>query len=130
MKLISILAFISLLSAGCASRDCKPDTSKPGALTGEAKEQVEKIKKDANLKTVKVFKFDGSLQCNQGKPISAETMKAELGDIPVMSFEKRHDGLMRTQVCGTPTGQCNVFEIPEDQLEKAKAKGFKLWKNN
>lgn len=125
---VSITALFALSS--CTVTNCKTDTSQPGQLSSEVQNQVDELKKETLLKTVKVFKFDGSLQCNQGTPISLDTMKSELAGIQVVSSEKRHDGMMRIQVCGQPTGQCNVFEIPETDLEKAKSKGFKVWKQN
>jgi hypothetical protein len=33
---------------------------------------------------------------------------------------------MRIQACGTSTGQINVYEIAEADIEKAKALGFEL----
>lgn len=119
-----------LLFSGCSVTNCKPDTSQPGKLSSEVQGHLDELKKETNLKTVKVFKFDGSLQCNQGSPISLDAMKSDLSEIQIISSEKRHDGMMRIQVCGQPTGQCNVFEIPEIDLEKAKNKGFKVWKQN
>lgn len=76
---------------------------------------------------VKVYKPDGSKQCGQGQAIAPETMKKELGDIQVFSMKKQADGLMHIQMCGTPTGQCNVYEIPRIDLDKAKSAGFKEW---
>ncbi|MES2962418.1 MAG: hypothetical protein V4760_00915, partial [Bdellovibrionota bacterium] len=43
----------------------------------------------------------------------------------VFSRDKRADGLMHIQVCGSPTGQINVYEIPVSALKEAEGKGFK-----
>ena len=72
-----------------------------------------------------VFKADGSLQCGMGKPISAEEMEKELKGIKVLSRDKRPDGMMHIQVCGSPTGIINVYEIPASQLAEAQSRGFK-----
>lgn len=129
VKMTVTIASVLALS-GCTVTNCKPDTSQPGVLSNDVQARLDDLKKDSTLKTVKVFKLDGSLQCNQGNPISLETMKSELTGIKIVSSEKRHDGMMRIQVCGQPTGQCNIFEIAESDLEAAKAKGFKIWKQN
>lgn len=80
-----------------------------------------------NTDKVKVYKNDGSLQCGQGKAIELSTMAKELGDIQVFSSYSKNDGKMRIQLCGSPTGNCNVFEIPKKDLEKALQLGFKEW---
>lgn len=77
--------------------------------------------------TVKVYKYDGSLQCGMGKAIAIAEMQKELQGIIVYSNENKSDGLMRTQVCGSPTGKANVYEIDRSQLTEAKKRGFKEW---
>lgn len=74
-----------------------------------------------------IFKYDGSKQCGMGKAISLEDMKKDLEGITIYASEKKSDGMMRTQVCGSPTGQTNRYQINKDQLELAQKKGFKLW---
>lgn len=76
---------------------------------------------------VKVFKYDGSLQCGMGKPIPVSEMQKELAGITVYSAENKPDGLMHIQACGTATGRANVYEIDKTALEAAKKKGFKEW---
>ena len=76
---------------------------------------------------VKVFKYDGSLQCGMGKPISLSDMQKELAGIAVYSAENKADGLMHIQACGTPTGRANVYEIEKAQLDTAKQKSFREW---
>jgi hypothetical protein len=76
---------------------------------------------------IKVYKPDGSLQCDMGKPISIDDMKKELKNLRVYSEVKLHDGKMRVQLCGTPTGQCNVFEIHRDDLQEAVKLGYSEW---
>ncbi len=76
---------------------------------------------------IKVFKYDGGLQCGVGKPVPVAEMKKELDGIQIYSSENKPDGLMHIQACGTPTGRANVFEIDRTSLESAIKKGFKEW---
>lgn len=76
---------------------------------------------------VKVYKADGTLQCGMGTRISLEAMEKQLKGIKVFSRTNMNDGLMRIQVCGSPTGQSNVYEISRSDLEKALKAGFKEW---
>lgn len=76
-----------------------------------------------------VFKFDGTLQCQGDKAIPLETMQKELTDAGIQVFSAKHQssGFMMTQVCGSPTGMINLYEIPKRDLDKAQALGFKEW---
>ncbi|MBX9765772.1 MAG: hypothetical protein K2X47_00750, partial [Bdellovibrionales bacterium] len=74
-----------------------------------------------------VFKYDGSKQCGMGNPVSAEVMEKELKGIRVLSRKSENDGMMRTMVCGSATGQANLFEISVSDLKTADSLGFKLW---
>lgn len=76
---------------------------------------------------IRVSKPDGSLQCGMGKAVSVEEMKKQLDRIQVFSAENKADGLMHIQMCGSPTGKHNVYEINRADLEKAKKLGFKEW---
>ena len=73
------------------------------------------------------YKQDGSQQCGTGKKLDSSVMQKDLGSIEVFSAENKHDGMMRIQMCGHPTGNCNVFEIPPADLDKALKLGFKKW---
>ncbi len=79
----------------------------------------------AGQTTVLVYKPDGSLQCGQGKTISAQEMEKELKGIKVLKRENRSDGMMHIQVCGSPTGMVNVYEISAESLKEAEKRGFK-----
>lgn len=123
---LGLLVFLSCQSKPCNIQDRTVNAAEAQAVDAK----VAALKKDSTMKTIKVFKPDGTLQCNQGKAISLKDMEAELKQIKIISSSKVHDGLMRLQVCGQPTGMSNVFEIAETDLEKAKAFGFKLWKKD
>lgn len=76
---------------------------------------------------VLVYKYDGSLQCGQGKAIPLEIMARQLQGVTIFSSYKKADGLMHIQVCGSPTGIANVYEIAAKDLPLAEGKGFKKW---
>ena len=78
-------------------------------------------------KRVKVYKEDGSLQCGQGDTISLEEMASGLRGVPILRSYKSNDGKMRIQVCGAPTGNCNVYEIDQSFFQQALSAGFKQW---
>lgn len=115
-----ILSFFML--ANCTSGNCRSQKG-PNPDINPAREVLVTEK-------VKVFKYDGSLQCETGKSITLSDMQKELSGIEVFSSENKSDGLMRIQVCGTPTGRANVYEIKKKDLQMAIDKGFKVWTFN
>lgn len=118
------LITLALFYVGCSTTACKIEDRPVVAINGAEKTMTQA--KDLTAK-VRVYKPDGSLQCGQGAKIDLNEMKKDLQDIPVFSAENRHDGLMRIQLCGHPTGTCNVYEISADALDKATKLGFKKW---
>ncbi len=88
------------------------------------------LSQELDTKTIKVFKADGSKQCQAEKAISVQKMQEVLNkaNIKVSKAEKAKDGLMRAQVCGSDTGNINIYEIPASQLEEAIKMGFQEWK--
>ncbi len=133
MKLIFGLALVCL-SIGCASGHCRkpqvPQTGLPSAAAGSLGNEPQKEPTPPGTTTDKrvlVYKYDGSLQCKMGKPVSLNEMKNELRGIPIYSMEKKQDGQMHIQVCGSITGQANVFEISGADLKEAEKRGFRTW---
>lgn len=120
-------AWALLLGVGCANVNCRTLREQNGEPSPRAVTENDPMKETPLVDRVKVFKPDGSLQCNQGKAIPLAEMRQELGDIKVHQASQRNDGLMRIQKCGTPTGQCNVFEIDRAQLDAALKRGFQEW---
>ena len=120
-KVIATLSFL-LVIAGCANHPCREIPNKepladnlPAAGSGGAP-PAEKANASPGTSTVLVYKSDGSLQCGQAKGLSPDEMqKKELKGVTIVSKRKQSDGLMHIQVCGTPTGKINVFEIPQIQ---------------
>lgn len=76
--------------------------------------------------TVEVFRADGSLQCEPDSGTPPEVMAAQLtaAGIAVQGSRIGHDGLMRTAVCGAPTGRLNIFRIGGEDLATARTLGF------
>src|SRR5205809_50859 len=79
--------------------------------------------------TVKVFRYDGSLQCEMGRPVSLEEMAKELrtANIAVQAKAKKADGIQHPQMCGASTGTMNVYRINTSDWEKARVLGFVLY---
>lgn len=136
MKLVLALA-LSLTVFSCSTRTCKPNetsSAQPAAavedqpVAGETKTSPTTTMTNP-IKKIKIFKPDGSVQCEQGTGTSVTEMAKQLGDIKVYSSVNKHDGLIRTQVCGNATGNCNVYEINDADFAKASMLGFKKWKN-
>jgi hypothetical protein len=121
-----VLSIVSLLIVSCANQACKIEERKDIVMTGNEKTYSQT--KDLTNR-VFVYKLDGSQQCEQGKKIAVDVMKKDLNNIEVFSSKNEHDGMMRIQVCGAPTGYCNVYEIDQKDLDKALKLGFKKWMN-
>jgi len=121
------LGFLATLLSACAEGHCRRPASPPEDKISADMEASSKASDSQRQGSVFVFKYDGSLQCQAGKGISLETMAKELKGLTVLSSNKKSDGLMHIQVCGSITGMANVYEIPATQLKKAETLGFKKW---
>lgn len=136
------LGFVLLLAAACTTGKCREqaktggrpqataDATMPAGSTVPAAE-VSATQPGAQAPkatgTVRVFKPDGSKQC-EGGGVELADMEKQLKGIRIVSREKANDGKMRIQMCGADTGQINVYEIPSGDLAKAQKAGFKEWK--
>lgn len=78
---------------------------------------------------IRVYKPDGSRQCENRPGKAVEVMERELAGIAVHAREKRKDGLMHIQVCGSPTGVVNLYEIDSSFLKQAEERGFKRFED-
>jgi len=119
MKKSLTLASLILITS-CASGPCL-NPKKDQALTDTSE------KTSVLGQKIRVYKYDGSKQCGIGKSMPLEDMQKELGSIKVYSSANKNDGQMRVQLCGSPTGNANVYEIEKSDLEKAQKSGFKEW---
>ena len=140
MKWIS-LSILSMTLFGCATGKCLNQANGPAEKTGTVAAATATggtptntnptpggvVKPDSKLDRVKVYKPDGSLQCGQGKAIPTADMQKDLKNLKVYSSSNQNDGMMRIQVCGSPTGNNNVYEIDRKNLEAAIKLGFKEW---
>jgi|GEM_PF-2452101 len=86
----------------------------------------EKHTASAPSDSVLVFKYDQSVQCGKAGVAPARgVQRLANSGIEVKCSFKGHDGMMRPQACGRPSGNINVFEIPADSLATAIDEGFK-----
>ncbi len=127
IRAISTLILAVSVLAACTQGHCRRKSDAPAAVAEPVAADAAAGATKVNSDRVLVYKYDGSLQCGMGKPISLDTMAKELSGIPIHSSVKKRDGLMHIQVCGSITGMANVYEIPTTSLKQAEGKGFKKW---
>ena len=79
--------------------------------------------------SIEVAKYDGSLQCEMGQPVSLDQMEKELhvAGIAIEAKAKKVDGIQHPRMCGASTGTMNVYRIKTSDLEKTRALGFVLY---
>lgn len=123
-KILMVLPLLFILGA-CSHGNCRT-TQKSNEVPAKINSEVP-VAASSTLDRVKVYKSDGSLQCGQGKQIALAEMQKQLTGIQVYSSANKNDGMMRIQVCGSPTGNHNVYEIDRKDLEAALKAGFKEW---
>jgi hypothetical protein len=123
-KLLSSL-LITFFIIACASGNCRENSDMQKKSNPSATENSTLTINKNDV--VRIYKYDGSLQCGMGKSVSVDKMKEELKNIKVISGQNKSDGLMHIQQCGTPTGKANVYEILKQDLTEAKKLGFKEW---
>ena len=60
---------------------------------------------------LEVAKYDGSLQCEMGQPVSLDDMAKELraANIAIEAHAKKSDGIQHPRMCGASTGMMNVY---------------------
>jgi hypothetical protein len=129
LGLVGLFAGLFALS-GCSTGNCRSQKEAAKAQIEVPRSSIEGLvlmKESSKGQRVKVYKFDGSLQCNQGRQIPLDEMLKSLGGIKVYSSQNLSDGKMRIQLCGSPTGKCNVYEIDRESLDTALKEGFKEW---
>lgn len=129
-KLVFFCGLISVVFFGCTSGNCRSQQIKKEQMQGPAPIKDNKLLPEENqTNRVKVYKLDGTLQCSEGKKIEISEMEKELtkNNIKVYKSFSENDGMMRIQVCGSPTGNSNVYEINKENLKSAIELGFKQW---
>ncbi len=118
-----VLSLGSCTTGNCRSQQIKLEQAGPEMLPKENK----LLPDPSQVERVRVYKANGSLQCAQGKSIEPATMEKDLKDIRVYKVSVESDGKLRTQVCGSPTGNANVYEIDKTNLDQAISYGFTEW---
>jgi len=75
---------------------------------------------------MKIYKYDGSVQCDNSSGIKLHDMEQHLVEagIDVMCSQQGNDGLLRAMACGMGTGRINIYTINPANLNDAKALGF------
>src|SRR5258708_36235780 len=73
--------------------------------------------------TVKVFRYDGSLQCGMGQAVPLDEMAKELTavNITVLSSEKSVLSGLILALCGAPTGMAYVSAYTKDAVPRTAA---------
>lgn len=125
MTKIIILGFFLGITA-CTSGQCKRDGTP--VLTDEEKKTISE--QELANEIILVGKSDQSLQCGYNIGMTLERMAQDLAGIQILKTEKRHDGLMRIQSCGAPTGMMNVYSIYRKDVKKAVRMGYKVLDSN
>lgn len=75
--------------------------------------------------TQMVYKYDGSVQCQAAADNMAAMGKGLIDHgIKIIRSCKGNDGLIRPALCGAPTGNINIYEIPATSLQQAIELGF------
>lgn len=123
MQKLLIVTLPLLFALGCTHGNCRTQkaTEQTASTSGVP------VTKSSATDRVKVFKPDGSLQCGQGKAVPVAEMQKDLKGIKVYSAVNKNDGMMRIQLCGSPTGNSNVYEIDRNDLPAALKLGFREW---
>lgn len=81
------------------------------------------------VKLVKIYKYQGSVQCQGGgEPLAKMRRQLIKRGVSVVKGQCGVDGLMYPSVCGAPDGRINIFTIQAKGLSKAQAQGFDLLK--
>ena len=125
---IKTIVLFFLFISGCTTGNCRSQIVKKEQAGGVLPLKENKLIPIPGLsERVKVYKPDGTLQCAQGKKIPLDEMVKQLGDIKVYNSFSDNDGMMRIQLCGSPTGNSNVYEIDRENLKRAVSLGFKEW---
>ena len=105
MTRLNLTILATILVASCGQQSLTNSSESEGSQNNQANNTA------PTNERIFVFKPDGSLQCSSDKGTTLKKMEKELAGIKIHSRKKRHDGLLRAQICGSVTGQINVFEI-------------------
>lgn len=118
------------LTSGCADKPCREARRPELDRTGDPENLASQQPLPRTPGRVWISRPDGSLQCQNGSGKSVSESARDLAGVVVYRRETRLDGLMRVQLCGTPTGRLHVFEIDERRLKEAERRGFTLYQSN
>lgn len=127
-KKLVFICSIAIALTSCSTGNCRSHAIKAEELGPALPPKENKLLPDpGQSERVRVFKANGSLQCSQGKSITPAAMEKDLNGIRVYKSSVENDGKLRVQMCGSPTGNVNVFEIDKANLAQAISNGFIEW---
>lgn len=129
MKFVLVLLSSAALMSACSTAKCRTQKDSQSKVGAEAAVVAggSADSSSSSQDRVRVYKPDGSLQCGQGRAIPLNEMEKDLKGIKTYSSINKNDGMMRIQVCGSPTGNHNIYEIDRKDLAAALKAGFKEW---
>jgi len=118
LSFVMILGILATISS-CAHSETKMTKEKSMTSTGAS-----------SGKKIWIYKEDGTVQCEgeKGRPLEQDQKSVEKAGIKIFASKKTTDGKMRIQMCGSPTGNVNAFEILASQEAAAKKLGFRVLK--
>ena len=78
-------------------------------------------------KSLFVYQSSGTMHCEPNSGIDLSTMGQRLiaVGIEVISMRLGFDGREGVAICGSPTGEINIYEIPASKINSALKIGFK-----
>ena len=126
-KFVLVLLSSAALMSACSTAKCRTQKDTQAKVGAEAAVVAGGADSSSSQDRVRVYKPDGSLQCGQGRAIPLNEMEKDLKGIKTYSSINKNDGMMRIQVCGSPTGNSNIYEIDRKDLAAALKAGFKEW---
>lgn len=119
---LAVISVLVCVVTGCTSGQCRRDGTPVQTDNGAKTISEEKLANEV----ITIGKSDNSLQCGYNVGITLEVMAQELQGANILKSNKQHDGLMRIQSCGAPTGMMNVYQIYRKDAKKAIKLGFKV----
>ena len=123
-----VVLYLCVLAA-CADKPCREARRPELDRTGDPENVASQQPLSRTPGRVWVSRPDGSLQCQNGSGKTVAESARDLAGVVVYKRETRLDGLMRVQLCGTPTGRLHVFEIDARRLREAERRGFTLYQS-
>lgn len=129
------LGILALFIMSCATGPCLNEMGKAQSTMGETqtqfkKNQISMAEREVPVQNrIWIYKEDGTLQCEDIKPIPLKTMADQLEKAGIRIFDSKNTpgGFYYPSACGFPKGQVNAFQINKKDLPMAQKLDFKEW---